>query len=204
MPATPVYALRYPALADAPNGPQGFQNLAEDVEAQIVSVDADLATLDTRLDTHDGYGRTVVARNRRTTNLVSNGSGSIYRVLSTIVSVTAGRTYHVWAQGECDTGVTPATSEPQLRYTTNNTEPTVTSTILAQQVIDHRLVGVPSLLHIDGLFICTASGTFRVALCHQRAIDAAGPVAIIASANRPCDLVVEDVGLTVSTTGTVY
>lgn len=35
MAATPIYALRYPTLADAPHGPQGFQNLAEDVEAQL-------------------------------------------------------------------------------------------------------------------------------------------------------------------------
>lgn len=90
-----------------------------------------------------------------------------------------------------------------MRDTTDNAEPTVTSALLSQTVIDHRLVGVPALLHIDVLFICTSSGTLRVALCHQRVINP-GPVAIIATANRPCELVVEDVGLTVATSGTVY
>lgn len=32
MPTTPNYALRYPALSDAPNGPAAVQALAEDVE----------------------------------------------------------------------------------------------------------------------------------------------------------------------------
>lgn len=37
MATTPTYALRYPVLTDAPNGPQAFQNLANDVEAQLVT-----------------------------------------------------------------------------------------------------------------------------------------------------------------------
>lgn len=37
---TPVYALRYQVGTDAPNGAQGLQNLAEDVEAQLVLVNA--------------------------------------------------------------------------------------------------------------------------------------------------------------------
>lgn len=36
MATTANYALRYPVLTDAPNGPQAFQNLANDVDAQLL------------------------------------------------------------------------------------------------------------------------------------------------------------------------
>lgn len=210
MPATPTYGLRYPALADAPNGPQGFQNLAEDVEARIVNVNAGLSTLNTRVDTHDaqfvthdGYGRGVVGRNRRTTTIATLSSGAIIRVLSVIAPVTSGRTYRVWVQGEHDCGVAPATTQPELRFTTNNTEPTTTSTVLSRTVIDHRVAAVPDLMHLDVLYPSVFTGTLRVALCTQRVIGSGG-VAVIASATSPCELVIEDVGLTVATSGTVY
>lgn len=38
MPTTPTYGLRYPSLADAPNGPDAVQDLAEDVEATLGSI----------------------------------------------------------------------------------------------------------------------------------------------------------------------
>ena len=45
MPATAVYALRYQALTDAPNGATLGQNLAEDVETELVRIDAAAAVL---------------------------------------------------------------------------------------------------------------------------------------------------------------
>lgn len=50
MAATPTYAFRYPALSNAPNVPQDVQNLAEDVEAKIVTVDAAVAALQNPAD----------------------------------------------------------------------------------------------------------------------------------------------------------
>lgn len=47
MPSTTVYNLRYPALSDAPDGPAQIQALAEDVEAELVRVDADITALQT-------------------------------------------------------------------------------------------------------------------------------------------------------------
>jgi hypothetical protein len=38
MPTTPEYGLRYPSLADAPNGPDAVQDLAEDVESTLQSL----------------------------------------------------------------------------------------------------------------------------------------------------------------------
>jgi hypothetical protein len=38
MGTTPVYALRYPELTDAPHGPNQIKNLADDVEAQLARI----------------------------------------------------------------------------------------------------------------------------------------------------------------------
>lgn len=146
---------------------------------------------------------TVIGRNRRTTTLATASGGGIIRVLSAIAAVELGRMYRVWVQGEADAGVVPATSQPELRYTTNNTEPLTSSTVLARTVIDHRVAGVPDLLHLDALYIPASDHTFRVALCHQRVVGS-GAVAIIASATSPCDLVIEDAGEVVAVSGTVY
>jgi hypothetical protein len=146
-------------------------------------------------------GGTVIGRNKRTTNLTT--TGAIVRVLSTIATVEVGRMYRVWAQGEADAGTVPATSQPELRYTTNNTEPLTSSPVLARTVIDHRVAGVPDLLHLDALYIPATNHIFRVVLCHQRVVGA-GSVSIIASATSACELVVQDAGETVATSGTVY
>lgn len=45
MPTTPTYGLRYQALTDPPNGATLGQNLATDVEAQLVTTNANVATL---------------------------------------------------------------------------------------------------------------------------------------------------------------
>lgn len=47
MPTTTVYNLRYPALSDAPDGPAQIQALADDVEAELIRVDADITALET-------------------------------------------------------------------------------------------------------------------------------------------------------------
>ena len=46
MATTPVYSLRYQALTDAPHGPNLGEDLAEDVEAVLVSLDGRLDTLE--------------------------------------------------------------------------------------------------------------------------------------------------------------
>lgn len=55
MPTTPNYALRYPALADAPNVPLDLQELATDVDTAVNTidnrVDAIEATLPSKLST---------------------------------------------------------------------------------------------------------------------------------------------------------
>jgi hypothetical protein len=50
MPTTSNYSLRYPALSDDPNIPEDMQNLATDVDDEILRVDADITAQVARLD----------------------------------------------------------------------------------------------------------------------------------------------------------
>lgn len=145
----------------------------------------------------------IVGRNQRTSNITSSSGATPIRTLSTIASVVSGRTYRVSAMFEVSAATADATSQNELRYTTDNTEPLVSSTVLNRSLIEHGLSGVPDSVFIEAFFICTATGTFRVALCISR-VAGAGNITLEAGATFPATLTVEDMGLTVSTTGTVY
>ena len=143
----------------------------------------------------------IVGRNQRTS--VHTTSGTIARTLSTTSSVVSGRIYRVWAQFEMYAASAPATSQCELRFTTDNTEPTTTSTVLARALTDHRVTDVPDFVHIDGLYVPASSHTFRVALCVSRVVGS-GNISVSAGATFPAQLVIEDLGPSVSTSGTVY
>lgn len=102
MPATTVYALRYPALSDAPNGPTLGQNLANDVEnlgllvpvcvmtagAATTLIDGIFTTVlfsTEVIDTHNGHS-TVSNTGRYT---VPAGWGGYYR-MSAHASIVVG------------------------------------------------------------------------------------------------------------------
>lgn len=152
----------------------------------------------------DAVDNRIVGRNQRTTD--STGSATIVRVLSVIAPVVAGRTYRVMCDGEVFiSGNNAATSQHELRYTTNNTEPTTSSTVLGRAVVRHDSVTTtPDQVHIEAMFHCVSTGTFRVAVTSTRVLGAAGNVTWTALATYPMILVVEDMGDTVTVTGTVY
>lgn len=143
----------------------------------------------------------IVGRNQRTTNIGT--TGAIIRVLSTTAPVVAGRTYRVSAMFEVDAATVPATTQDELRYTTNNTEPTTSSPILNRYLCDHRVSGVPDSEFIEALFFASTTGTLRVALCIQRVVGA-GTVTLAGDPSFPSTLTIEDMGDTVATSGTVY
>jgi hypothetical protein len=143
-----------------------------------------------------------VARNRRTTN--SAAITTIQRVLSVRAPVVNGRTYRVIAHGEVFGLSGATTTQNELRHTTNDTEPTTTSTVLARALVRHDSTGgVPDSVTIVGEFNATATGFLRVALCCTR-VAGAVTVSWAADPTFPTTLVVEDLGLTVAVSGTVY
>lgn len=171
-------------------------------EAQVTSLVTDLAAMVTDTATRT---QGVVGRNRRTTTLstTASTSGTAQRIISTTASVTNGRTYKLWAHLEVDAATVPATSQVEMRYTTNNTEPTVSSTQVARAVTDHRVASVPDSLDVIGLYPATASGTLRVAVMLFRAVGS-GTLTVDATSTSLGEIVIEDMGPTVSTSGTVY
>lgn len=84
MPSTPVYGLRYQSLTDSPDGASLGEDLATDVEAELVRIDAAAAVgtrIATNIRTSDSAGVTV-----------ESGADSVTGDL------IAGRTYKVtWA-----------------------------------------------------------------------------------------------------------
>lgn len=144
----------------------------------------------------------IVGRNQRVTD--SAGISAIARVLSVTAPVKAGRSYRIICDGEVFSVSGAATSQHELRYTTNNTEPLTTSAIIGRALIRHdSTTGVPDQCHIEGLFNCVADGTLRVVVTTTRAVGAVN-VAWTAASTYPMLLLVEDAGDTVATTGTVY
>ncbi|GAA2543624.1 hypothetical protein [Pseudonocardia hydrocarbonoxydans] len=144
----------------------------------------------------------LVGRNQRTTN--SAAITTIARVLSTTAPVVAGRTYRVTCYGELFGNSGAATTQNELRHTTNNTEPTTTSPILGRALVRHdSTIGIPDTCVIVAYFYASATGTLRVAVCTQR-VAGTVTVAWTAAPDFPMSLTVEDVGDTIATTGTVY
>src|SRR3546814_17140684 len=90
-------------------------------------------------DASTAVDQSIVGRNRRTSD--STPAASIVRVLSVIAPVIAGRTYRVVCDGELYSVLGAATSQSELRYTTNNTEPTTSSTILGRALVRHAATG---------------------------------------------------------------
>lgn len=146
--------------------------------------------------------QSIVGRNRRTTD--STQSSSIIRVLSVIAPVVAGRTYRVVCDGQTFSNSGAATSQHELRYTTDNTEPTTSSPVLGRTLTRHDSTGgVPDGTHIEAEFVCTTSGILRVAVCTTR-VGGSVAVAWTATSSYPMLLQVIDAGPTVATSGTVY
>lgn len=143
----------------------------------------------------------VVGRNRRTTN--STAVSAATRILSVIAPVFTGRTYRVLVHGEIFANAAANVSQSELRYTTDNTEPLTSSTLLARGLKYHTLNGIPDEITIVGEFVCTSNATLRVAVVTARVVGAS-TVAWSADATFPMHIKIEDLGTTVSTTGTVY
>ena len=143
----------------------------------------------------------IVGRNQRTTNSASYTAAA--RILSVRAPVVAGRSYRVTFTGE-EFPIGGATvGQTELRYTTNDVEPLVSSPVLARALVHHINDGVPDLVSITGLFVAGATGFLRVVVVGNRVVGVP-PNAMAADPGFPAMLLVEDVGDTVAVAGTVY
>jgi hypothetical protein len=145
-----------------------------------------------------------VARNVKTasttTTATTGATGTIE--LSTIASVLAGRTYLVRFRTNLRHSVANSYGEIDLRYTTNNTEPVVGSTLLTQGLLVLMTAATVSTLEVTATYDATAAGTFRVAAFAYTNV--AGTLTVAASATNPTEITIHDVGPTLANTGTAY
>ena len=144
-----------------------------------------------------------VGNNIRTTDSSAFNTTSV-RIMSTRVPVRNGRSYLVIAAGELVVAAAgAATVQSEIRYTTNDTEPTTTSTQLGRGICTLDATGIPTLTTFLSVFNSVANGFFRPVVCSVRVAGAVN-CQWTAASGRPMILYVEDIGPTVSATGTVY
>lgn len=145
---------------------------------------------------------TLVGRNQRTTN--SAAYTTIARILSVRAPIIQGRTYRVQYQAEeFSTGAVPNTGQTELRFTTNDAEPIVTSPVMARALVRHDADGIPDAVTIIGYHYASVTGFLRVAVCGTRVVGT-GSLATAADAQFPAAITIEDVGDTITPSGTVY
>lgn len=194
MAATAVYGLRYPALSNSPNVPLDVQNLAQDVEDEIVRMDAVLALVD------------VKGRNRRSTNITTTAttSATAQRVMTARASVLAGHTYRIFGRTALSHSSATAAAQVHFVYTTNDVEPVVTGTIMFRENRTFGGIGVPESLVWSCLYDAGTDHVLRVTPCMFTAIGSGTLTWECGTGPNPSDLVIEDRGLTVAISGTIY
>ncbi|MGL5912141.1 MAG: hypothetical protein ACRCZP_19210 [Phycicoccus sp.] len=181
MPLT-LLGFPYPNPADDTDVPDDLGKLAVAVDGEVTR-------------------RGIVGRNRRITTFTT--AGTIAACLSCRAPVVTGRSYLIGSHYDMSAVTAPATTQNELRATTNDTEPTTTSTLIGRTLTDHRVSGVPDSVDSIVLYPAAHTGWLRVLLCTQRVIGS-GNINLEASAGFPADLYVMDLGPTPAVSGTVY
>lgn len=128
MPVTPVYALPYPSLSDAPNGPAQFQALAEAVESKFVSVDSITSSHTASITLLNRLG----IKDRASRSTDSTATATEIGVLRLDdVPILAGRIYAIQTTPlGLDSTSTNDEIIAQFRFTTDGSTPTTASTVL--------------------------------------------------------------------------
>jgi hypothetical protein len=221
---TPCSAITYAELTDIPNMQTATQNLALSLDTKVIPkfatstartsaivspVDGQMcyrtdtkwlecystATSTWKVLVPDGP-RGIVARGNRTTN--STGTTTETGVLKLAVSVVAGRAYNVLVNpGAYTSTVANDVIGGRLRYTTDGSAPTTSSTILAQGS-SMEPATVQQASPIFAKYLPATSHTFTVTLFVART---GGTGTVSLTANPDIDILIEDVGLAVSDTG---
>jgi hypothetical protein len=144
----------------------------------------------------------LVARNSRTTNTAAINTVET-AAISCRGAVTSGRSYLVTFQTEAFGSVAQSAAQLAVRYTTNDVEPTITSTQLCRMLTNNVLVAIPQTTVCEGIFDCTSTGFLRVLGTLIRG-SGTGNVQLSASAAFPTLITIEDIGDTIASSGTIY
>lgn len=157
MATTPVYALPYQGLADAPNGPTLGQNLALAVEAELVRIDADIAAIPRPW---------LVASSYKTSGdtVVNISTSAVAHSLS--FTAVSGEVYTCRWIGSLVGSIGTSQAFLDLRHASGGSV-TTSSTAMGDHTLyningnNHRSVGVC----VEREFTATASGLYTVGFC---------------------------------------
>ena len=144
-----------------------------------------------------------VGNNIRTTDS-SPFTTTLVRIMSTRVPIRAGRSYQIIAAGEVVVNAAgAATVQNEIRYTTNDTEPTTSSTQAGRGLVVLDPGGIPTLTTFVAIVNSSTNGFLRPVVCSVR-VSGSVPCIWTAGSGRPMTLYVYDIGPTNSASGTVY
>lgn len=196
MGVTANYAFPYPELGDSPNGPAQFQALA-------TAIDSTVDSIDDRVDVIEQLrSRGIVARHRRISNGTSTTSASAATAQSVVrldsVSLLSGRLYRVSCPNLGFFTGAAAVAQAQINYTTDGSVPTTGSTQLVETQVETPAGGIVVHVALESFISAPASATYRLLLsCWGDGT----LTTMFGSTAWPIELIVEDIGADVGSTG---
>lgn len=147
---------------------------------------------------------TVIARGRRTTNSATTTSEvGVLRLDD--VPLVGGRLYWIGTNAVAlDTGNTADSARCNLRYTTDGSTPTTSSTALAMGQAKPVDAAVAETVSVSAFYIPASDETFSVLLTVQRATGTTAAVGLTGGTGQPSpiDLFIQDCGVDPGDTGT--
>ncbi len=146
----------------------------------------------------------IVARGRRITNS-STTTTEIGVLRLDDIPLKGGRLYWVGTNSVgVDTGNTGDTARLNLRYTTDGSTPSTSSTVLTMGQAKPVDIAVAESIHVDALYAPGSDETFSVLLSVQRAAGSGAAVGVTAGTGQPgpIDLYIVDLGEDPGDTGT--
>jgi hypothetical protein len=191
MPNTPNYGWPYPASSAVPGLMWKFlEDLAKAIDTQLASIEATLTAAVTPLPLG------VIARGRRGSDNTSiTTEQGILRLDD--VPIVAGRLYRVSAQFSVNNQTVRVI--PNLRYTTDGSTPSTSSTLLEEAVFNSTAVSTTGgTARVVGYYTPGSNQTFSVLLTAQSSGVA---VTVFGANDEHCDLVIEDCGVDPGDTG---
>jgi hypothetical protein len=172
MGTTPVYAFRYPASSVSPNVPVDMQNLALDVEAKFVTVDASVSANAASITAAGLSSGTPRGRLASSTRAGASATFTAETILdSSSFTAVSGRRYSLsMAVGMVGVAATNGTSyTKRVRYASGGT--VTTAGTLASSVTSGIATSGNFEPHqpVYGEFVAPSSGTFTIGWSAQSA-----------------------------------
>lgn len=158
------------------------------------------SALNDLLNENSPFSLGILARGKRTTNSTTTTTEvGVLRLDD--VPIQAGRTYLIYTSTLlADSSVANDGVEGLLRYTTDGSTPTTSSTILAQTVDVQTNAAQSTDVAVIASYTPAADETLSVLLTVARTTGT-GNVGLLGAATTPIELFIEDKGLDVTDTG---